>query len=119
MLTVVEAARLLRIGRTLAYQLASRFLAGEPDGLPVVRLGGCLRVPRSALDGLMRGGERAARAELEAAVATAVDHLLGNNDPETPAPSRPNPTRLRSYRARLAVRHRRNRHCPDFSIDDP
>ena len=94
MLTVVEAARLLRIGRTLAYQLASRFLAGEPDGLPVVRLGGCLRVPRCALDGLMRGGERAARAELEAAVATAVDHLLADDVPETPQPSRPSRRRI-------------------------
>ena len=53
MLTVPEAARVLRIGRTLAYQLTSRFLDGEPDGLPVVRLGNCLRVPRWALDELM------------------------------------------------------------------
>ena len=100
---MVEAARLLRIGRTLAYQLASRFLAGEPDGLPVVRLGGCLRVPRSALDGLMRGGERAARAELEAAVATAVDHLLGNDDPETPTPSRPSRRIARRGSAQLSL----------------
>ena len=49
MLTVDEAARVLRIGRTLAYQLATRFLDGQPDGLPVIRLGGCLRVPRWAL----------------------------------------------------------------------
>jgi len=42
MLTVPEAARVLRIGRTLAYQLASRFLDGEPDGIPVIRLGEAL-----------------------------------------------------------------------------
>jgi hypothetical protein len=45
MLTVCEAAAVLRIGRTLAYQLASRYLAGEAGGIPVVRIGGCLRVP--------------------------------------------------------------------------
>ena len=49
MLTVPAAAGVLGIGRTLAYQLAERFSSGDPTGLPVVRLGGCLRVPRWAL----------------------------------------------------------------------
>ena len=49
MLTVPAAAGVLGIGRTLAYQLAERFTSGDPTGLPVVRLGGCLRVPRWAL----------------------------------------------------------------------
>ena len=49
MLTVPAAAGVLGIGRTLAYQLAERFTTGDPTGLPVVRLGGCLRVPRWAL----------------------------------------------------------------------
>jgi hypothetical protein len=56
MLKVDEAALVLRIGRTLAYDLASRFQAGDMTGLPVVRLGGCLRVPRWALIELMRHG---------------------------------------------------------------
>jgi hypothetical protein len=68
MLTVPEAARVLRIGRTLAYQLTSRFLDGEPDGLPVVRLGNCLRVPRWALDELMH---RSPIAPAEAASGAA------------------------------------------------
>lgn len=55
MLTVTEAARLLGIGRTLAYRLTTRFLDGEPGGLPVVRLGSCLRVPRWAVDELIHG----------------------------------------------------------------
>lgn len=39
-LTVVEAARLLRIGRTSAYVLAQRWLyADGREGLPVVRVG--------------------------------------------------------------------------------
>ncbi len=44
LLTVPEAARLLRIGRNLAYELVAR---GE---LPSVRLGRVIRVPRAALD---------------------------------------------------------------------
>ncbi len=56
MLTVPEAARELRIGRTLAYQLVAAFEAGDPTGLPVLRLGNCLRVPRWALDELIRHG---------------------------------------------------------------
>ena len=56
MLTVAEAARELRIGRTLAYQLATAFLAGDPTGLPAVRFGSCLRVPRWALDERIRHG---------------------------------------------------------------
>ena len=49
-LTVEEAGRVLRIGRSLAYQLAREYDAtGGVSGLPVIRLGGCLRVPRLAL----------------------------------------------------------------------
>jgi hypothetical protein len=54
-LTIVEAAALLRVGRTVAYQQARRYLAtGGREGLPVVRLGRQLRVPRPALERLMR-----------------------------------------------------------------
>ena len=51
LLTVDEAARLLRIGRSRAYELANDYLnSGGTTGLPVFRLGpGCLRVPRWAL----------------------------------------------------------------------
>ena len=58
LLTVSEAARELRIGRSLAYQLARRYLDSEErDGLPVIKLGAsCLRVPRWALDELRRTG---------------------------------------------------------------
>ena len=51
LLTVDEAARLLRIGRSRAYELANDYLnSGGTTGIPVFRLGpGCLRVPRWAL----------------------------------------------------------------------
>lgn len=56
-LTVPEAAVELRISRTLAYELARRYLAsGGREGLPVIRIGGCLRVPRWALDVLIATG---------------------------------------------------------------
>jgi hypothetical protein len=50
LLTIDEAARVLRIGRSLAYELARQYDAtGGVSDLPVIRLGGCLRVPRWAL----------------------------------------------------------------------
>lgn len=48
--TVEEAAALLRISRTLAYEMAGPYVAScGQAGLPVIRLRQRLRVPRSAL----------------------------------------------------------------------
>jgi len=44
-LTVEEAGRVLRIGRTAAYQQAHKWLDTLTDGLPVRWVGGSLRVP--------------------------------------------------------------------------
>jgi len=44
LLTVPEAAKFLRIGRNLAYELVAR---GE---MPAVRLGRVIRVPRAGLE---------------------------------------------------------------------
>lgn len=53
-LTVEEAARVLRIGRTTAYALAREWRAtGGRSGLPVLKLGRSLRVPRAALTRLL------------------------------------------------------------------
>lgn len=50
LLTVEEAARFLRIGRTLAFNLATRYRATEGrEGIPNVRVGRCLRVPKAEL----------------------------------------------------------------------
>jgi hypothetical protein len=55
-LRVEEAARVLRIGRTSAYELAREFLVtGGASGLPVVRIGRQLRVPRRRLEDLAGG----------------------------------------------------------------
>ena len=57
LLTIEEAARVLRIGRSLAYQLAREYESSDGDvGLPVIRVGTCLRVPRWALIELVRTG---------------------------------------------------------------
>lgn len=57
LLTVEEAAKVLRIGRSLAYQLTGEYLgSGGVTGLPCIRLGGCLRVPRWALVELVMTG---------------------------------------------------------------
>ena len=54
--TVTEAAVVLRIGRTTAYELARRDLATSGgEGLAVVRIGGQLRIPRTALERITGG----------------------------------------------------------------
>ncbi len=54
LLTVEEAARVIRVGRTKAYALTREWRATEGrSGLPVVDLGNVLRVPRRALEELI------------------------------------------------------------------
>jgi len=55
-LTVEDAARVPRIGRTTVYALAREWRAtGGRSGLPVLELGRSLRVPRVALERLLDG----------------------------------------------------------------
>ena len=55
-LTVDEAARIVRIGRTTAYDIARVYEAtAGADGLPVIRLGKQLRVPRCRLEDWLGG----------------------------------------------------------------
>ena len=62
-LTIEEAAKVLRIGRGAAYALARRYLdSGGREGLPVVRLGRSRRVPRAGLLRLLEVGIEPGRA---------------------------------------------------------
>ncbi len=55
-LTVDEAARIVRIGRTTAYDIARVYEATSgADELPVIRLGKQLRVPRCRLEDWLGG----------------------------------------------------------------
>ncbi len=101
MLTVSEAAHRLRIGRTLAYLLAARFLDGEPDGIPAIRLGGTLRVPRTALDDLVRMGRVVTPDDVAAIVAVAIDAYV--SDADATAPSRTQPRRGRRVTSNRAA----------------
>ncbi len=57
-LTVEEAAAVLRIGRGAAYELARQWRdSGGREGLPVVSLGRSLRVPLAALRRLLDVGD--------------------------------------------------------------
>lgn len=50
LLKVEEAARVLRIGRSKAYEMTTLYAASDGTrGLPVLRMGDVLRVPRFAL----------------------------------------------------------------------
>ncbi len=56
LLTVEEAAKELRIGRTKAYAMAQEWRrSGGKSGLPVVDFGHVLRVPRRQLELLLGG----------------------------------------------------------------
>ena len=51
MLTIEEAARVVRIGRSAAYKLAGEYVNTDgASGLPAKRIGGQLRVPRQLLE---------------------------------------------------------------------
>jgi hypothetical protein len=57
LLTVDEAAGVLRISRAHAYELARRYEASDGiEGIPVLRVGSCLRVPRWTLVELLGTG---------------------------------------------------------------
>ena len=56
LLTVEEAARVIRVGRTKAYAMAQEWRAtGGKPGLPVIDFGHVLRVPRRQLEALLGG----------------------------------------------------------------
>ena len=86
LLTVEEAARVLRIGRTNAYELVRRWLAtGGAEGVPALRIGHLLRVPRHGLEELV-GGPITWPPVRDPEVATAAS--ITAIDVDRPAPRR-------------------------------
>ena len=84
-LAVEEAAMVLRIGRSCAYDQAREFISSDgASGLPVVRIGRLLRVPRAALE-RMAGGPISWPIDDEASIAQV-----------TPVSSRPPASRKHS-----------------------
>lgn len=57
LLTIKEVAPEMRVSTSKCYQLAHEYLnSGGTSGLPVLRFGTCMRVPRWALDVLITTG---------------------------------------------------------------
>ena len=53
-LTVMQAARVLQIGRTKAYAMAQEWrVTGGKSGMKVIEIGGQLRVPKAWLEELL------------------------------------------------------------------
>jgi hypothetical protein len=81
LLTVEEAARFARVGRTKAYSMAREWRAtGGRSGLPVIDLGHVLRVPRRALEEMIG-------AELTASLRAGPAKSARNGDEREPVPA--------------------------------
>lgn len=111
LLTVEEAARLIRVGRTKAYAMAQEWrTTNGRSGLPVVDFGHVLRVPRKALEQIIGAeleeltaeppsscGEREAAVHTELAESSIAGHPAEAPaephqacvEAETPTASRP------------------------------
>jgi excisionase family DNA binding protein len=86
-LTVEEAAAVLRIGRTTAYDLARRYrVTGGAEGLPVVVLGRMLRVPRAQLEVWAGGGLSAPNERTRRPPVRGPQHLRPFADDAPPIP---------------------------------
>jgi hypothetical protein len=73
-LTIEEAARVIRVGRTKAYAMAREWRAtGGRSGLPVIDFGHALRVPLCQLETIV-GGPLTAELAGADAPATAAEH---------------------------------------------
>jgi hypothetical protein len=80
--TVTEAATVLRIGRTTAYELARRDLAtGGGEGLGVVRIGGQLRIPRVALERIVGRSLTGPAGDVDQGGAVVLPHAVVPDSP--------------------------------------
>jgi hypothetical protein len=115
LLTVEEAAKHLRIGRTKAYALAQEWrTTGGKSGLPVVDFGHVLRVPRYQLE-LLIGGPLEAASE-EPVAADRADDARAASVP-VDASSEPNTAATVAPRQASSTRQRRNTRPRDNQLD--
>lgn len=85
LLTVEEAAALLRVGRTKAYAMAKEWRATEGrSGLPVLDFGNVLRVPRCRLEAMVGGELRATASRTGRADGAEPSGDSDGSGPETP-----------------------------------
>ena len=92
-LTVKDAAAVLRIGRSKAYEMAATYTSsGGTQGLPVLRLGDLLRVPRFALHEFVTTGR----------IVQLIPPVEHATDPAIPANKRPR-SRRSNDRAQLSL----------------
>lgn len=92
LLTIEEAARVIRVGRTKAYAMAQEWRAtGGQSGLPVVDFGHVLRVPLRQLEAMVgapltawRTPSAVADAALKCEVATTADASAAHGPGPTP-----------------------------------
>jgi hypothetical protein len=90
-LTVEEAAAVLRIGRTAAYEATRRYRAtGGAEGIPCYKVGGSLRIPVHKLEEIAGGPIEVPSVR---AAEPPADTARSITDRPTPAPS---PTRQRA-----------------------
>lgn len=111
-LTIQEASRLLRIGRTKAYDLAKEWRATDGrSGLPVVDLGDVLRVPGPALRQMLGTG-------LAGPVPPAKENGSRRTSPGPASPSKPT-TGEAAPTAPLPARPRNRRQSPEAANQLP
>ncbi len=104
LLTVEEAARYLRIGRTKAYAMTKQWRAtGGQAGLPVVALDNALRVPRDELEQFIGTKLTVPLAEVirqaPSPAMTAAPSSTSDKDTTQPPAVRPTSRRARTHRA--------------------
>ncbi len=87
-LTVEEAARVLRIGRTTAYALARTWRETDGrEGLPVVAVGRPLRVPRAALEAMTGGSITSVPAVVKKVALPPSEPRTADASPPQPPPA--------------------------------
>lgn len=92
LLTVEEAAEVIRVGRTKAYAMAREWRAtGGRSGLPVIDFGHVLRVPRCQLETIVGGplsvGSAATLDPAPAPAQVAADAQAVGSSPAAPVPT--------------------------------